>query len=88
MESTLPNFPLLSPAVEDGDNEHGDDFDAMPPKLGMAMGIMMSEPRPVEVRMGAAEVIRHGRTRRWVAITEASCTSRRISLFRVLNFHL
>ncbi len=42
----------------------------MPPKEGMAMGTMMSEPRPVEVRMGSrarmvvAEVIRAGRMRR------------------------
>jgi hypothetical protein len=42
----------------------------MPPKVGMAMGIMMSEPRPVEVRMGSraskvvALVMRQARTRR------------------------
>ena len=44
---------------------------AMPPKLGMAMGIMMSEPRPVEVSTGrsarrvVAVVIRQARTWRF-----------------------
>ena len=42
---------------------------AIPPKVGMAMGIMISEPRPVDVRIGmramsvVAVVIRQGRTR-------------------------
>ena len=42
---------------------------SMPPKTGMAMGIMTSAPRPVEVRTGrrarivVADVIRAGRAR-------------------------
>lgn len=41
----------------------------IPPKEGMAMGIMMSEPRPVDVRTGinarsvVAVVVKHGRSR-------------------------
>ena len=41
-----------------------------PPKMGTAIGPMMSAPRPVEVSTGSsakmvvAEVIRHGRQRR------------------------
>jgi hypothetical protein len=54
---------------------------AMPPKVGIAMGTMMSEPRPVDVSTGTsarivvAEVIRQGRTRR----SPAAITAARIS---------
>lgn len=47
----------------------------------MAMGTMMSEPRPLEVKTGrrarmvAAVVISGGRTRRMPACTESSRTS-------------
>ena len=55
---------------------------SMPPKAGMAMGIMMSEPRPVEVRTGSrarmvvAVVMRQARTRRlpaWMMRVWISC---------------
>jgi hypothetical protein len=55
----------------------------MPPTLGMAMGIMMSAPRPVAVSTGSsarivvALVIRQGRTRRSPACTVASRISSR-----------
>jgi len=45
----------------------------IPPKDGIAIGTMMSEPRPVDVRTGinantvVAVVIRHGLTRRKAA---------------------
>ncbi len=55
----------------------------MPPKEGIAIGTITSEPRPVEVRTGSnanivvAVVIRQARMRRWPARTVAS----RISFF-------
>jgi len=55
----------------------------IPPKVGIAMGIMMSAPRPVRVstgnsaRMVVAEVISAGRTRLPAAAITAARTSRR-----------
>ena len=54
---------------------------SMPPKDGMAMGTMMSEPRPVEARTGTrarivvVAVMRHGRTLRKPASIVALRTS-------------
>ena len=50
----------------------------IPPTLGMAIGTMISDPRPVDVSTGmsarivVAVVIRHGRTRRAPAAIVAS----------------
>ena len=48
---------------------------SIPPKLGIAIGIMISLPRPVEVKIGSkaskvvAVVIKHGRIRFFPAST-------------------
>jgi hypothetical protein len=61
----------------------------MPPKVGMAMGIMMSAPRPVSVstgsraRMVVAVVIKAGRTRRTAAATVALRTPSTESVARL-----
>ena len=65
---------------------------SMPPKEGIAMGTMISDPRPVEVRMGinaktvVTVVIMQGRAR----LTPASIVARRISeidiCFKLRNF--
>ena len=57
----------------------------MPPKEGIAMGTMISDPRPVEVRIGinantvVAVVIIQGRAR----LTPASIVARRISVMDI-----
>lgn len=70
---------------------------AVPPKLGMAIGIMTSLPLPVEVRMEAAEgagvspiiLVSSERAHTELGgITEASHTSQSIRLFRALNLRL
>ena len=63
----------------------------MPPTVGIAIGFITSEPRPVDKRMGiraiivVATVIRQGRIRFRHASTVASRTSSIELIFRFLN---
>lgn len=63
----------------------------MPPKEGIAIGTMISAPRPVDVRTGrsarivVAKVIRAGRIRRLAAFTVASRISWTVAGFSLEN---